>query len=60
MKCSLPEDTLLHLSSHPRIHLNSHDLSALLQDPDGKVTRSRTDFKDDIGGFQIRLVYLSA
>ena len=52
---SLPQHPLLQLSRHSRIHLYSDTFLGLLEDSNGQVSSSRTDFEHDVRGFKVGL-----
>ena len=53
---ALPQNTFLHLGSHTRVHLHSHDLAACWKDTDSQISRTWTDLEHDISGFEVGLV----
>ena len=46
----------LKLQHHARVELHRDHLFHALQELHGQITGTRTDFKDDVGGLEARLV----
>lgn len=51
-----PDDPLVQLGRHPRVHFHHGTLLALLQDPHRQVSRSWTDLEHDVRRFQAGFV----